>query len=197
MTDVAVRVVTGEAIRPFIPALARLRMTVFREYPYLYDGTEAYEASYLEDYARSREAVVVIAEQAGEIVGASTALPLVDHGESLAETFVALGLDPTRVFYFGESVLLAAYRGRGLGHAFFDRRETFARSLGRFTHTAFCAVDRPADHPMRPSGYVPHDAFWTKRGYEKQPTLKAEMAWKELAVAEERPHTLTFWLRSL
>ena len=64
MADVVVEVVTGEAIRPFIPALARLRMTVFREYPYLYDGTEAYEASYLEDYARSREAVVVLAAQA-------------------------------------------------------------------------------------------------------------------------------------
>lgn len=197
MTDVVVRSFTGEAIRPYIPALARLRMSVFREYPYLYDGTEAYEASYLEDYARSDTAVVVVAEHDGEVVGASTALPLRDHGEDLAAPFVSEGLDPTRVFYFGESVLLAPYRGRGLGHAFFDGREAFARSLGRFTHTAFCAVDRPVDHPMRPERYVPHDAFWTKRGYEKRPTLKASIAWKELTDVEERPHTLTFWLRAL
>ena len=40
-------------------------------------------------------------------------------------------------------------------------------ALGGFTHCAFCAVVRPPDHPLRPAGYVPLDAFWTARGYAK------------------------------
>ena len=38
-----IRTVAGDELVAAIPALARLRMTVFRDYPYLYDGSEAYE----------------------------------------------------------------------------------------------------------------------------------------------------------
>lgn len=195
--DVRIEPLRGEAIRPAIPALAALRIAVFREFPYLYDGTEAYEAEYLASYAASDEAVVVLAWCDGEIVGASTALPLVSHGESLATAFTAKGFDASRIYYFGESVLRASHRGRGIGHLFFDAREDNARLLGRFTHTAFCAVDRPADHPLRPAGYVPHDAFWSKRGYTKREDMKAHMAWKELGEDAETDHTLTFFVRPL
>lgn len=197
MSDVAVEAFSGQAIVPFIPALAALRIAVFREYPYLYDGTEAYEAEYLASYAASDDALVVIARDGDHVVGASTALPLLDHGEALGEALTAHGLDPSKVYYFGESVLDGAYRGRGIGHAFFDAREAKARALGRFTHTAFCAVDRPADHPRRPPGYAPHDVFWTKRGYVRQPAMKAKMAWKELDGDGEVAQTLTYWLRAI
>ncbi|WP_394701474.1 GNAT family N-acetyltransferase [uncultured Roseibium sp.] len=80
--------------------------------------------------------------------------------------FEEAGLDPAEVFYFAESVLDPDYRGRGIGHRFFDEREAHARSLGCST-AAFCAVIRPDDHPMRPEDYSPLDPFWTKRGYRK------------------------------
>ncbi len=38
-----VKSLTGEEIRTVLPALARLRMVVFRDWPYLYDGTLEYE----------------------------------------------------------------------------------------------------------------------------------------------------------
>ena len=56
---------------------------------------------------------------------------------------------------------------------FFDRREAQARSLGRFTHSAFCAVVRPPDHPLRPKDYVPLDAFWGRRGYDRADGMTA------------------------
>ncbi len=42
-----VKSLTGEEIGSVLPALARLRMIVFRDWPYLYDGTLEYEETYL------------------------------------------------------------------------------------------------------------------------------------------------------
>ena len=100
------------------------------------------------------------------------------------------------MFYFGESVLLAGYRGRGIGHAFFDRREAHARALGGFAMTAFAAVDRDPHDPRRPPGHRGNDAFWRGRGYERQPGMSMRLEWDELGVGP-RTHALTFWTRPL
>ena len=71
-----IRTVSGEELVAAIPALARLRMTVFRDYPYLYDGSEAYEAGYLRTYAASGAAMAVLAREGDTIVGASTGVPM-------------------------------------------------------------------------------------------------------------------------
>ena len=38
-----VALLTGTALGQVLPDLARLRITVFRDWPYLYEGTLAYE----------------------------------------------------------------------------------------------------------------------------------------------------------
>jgi hypothetical protein len=47
-----VRVLTGRdaALVERVQDLAQLRITVFREFPYLYDGDLAYEQNYLRTY---------------------------------------------------------------------------------------------------------------------------------------------------
>ncbi|HLL24828.1 MAG TPA: GNAT family N-acetyltransferase, partial [Kofleriaceae bacterium] len=57
---VGVERVVGDAIGPYLPALAALRIRVFREWPYLYDGSLAYEEAYLASYV-SPDAIVVLA----------------------------------------------------------------------------------------------------------------------------------------
>jgi GNAT superfamily N-acetyltransferase len=182
-------------VKPFIPDLARLRLEVFREYPYLYDGDEAYEATYLSTYTNSPKSFVVLVRDAEAVVGASTAIPLADV-EAFQKPFREHGYDLRTIFYFGESVLLPAYRGRGLGKRFFIERERRARA-GGFKCAAFCAVDRAADHPFRPASYIPLDAFWQRRGFVKQPALRATFSWKELHEPTESPKSMTFWLKQL
>jgi len=194
MSDLTVESVSGAAIEPYLADLAALRIEVFREYPYLYEGTLEYEAHYLRNYANAPNSLVVIARDGERVVGASTALPLTDHTEDVAPTFVAAGIDPARVYYFGESVLRASYRGRRIGHAFFDAREARAAELG-YDLTSFCAVERPADHPLRPANYVPHDAFWTKRGYIKRPDLRTHFAWRDIDERQETDKPMIFWIR--
>jgi len=189
--------VVGEEIRDIVPELARLRVAVFRAFPYLYDGDAAYEASYLQTYVRSPRAAVIVARAEGRIVGASTCLPLTDETENVIAPFLARGWDPASVFYFGESVLLPELRGQGVGVAFFAGREAHARALSTCDYAAFCAVQRPPDHPARPADYQPLDAFWTRRGFVKRPDLHCEMAWKDLGEADETSKALTFWVKSL
>ncbi|PYE54538.1 GNAT family N-acetyltransferase [Deinococcus yavapaiensis] len=186
----------GADIRAVVPQLARLRTTVFRDFPYLYDGDPAYEENYLATYVNSPRSVAVLVWHDDKAVGATTALPLVDETPQVRAPFEAAGIDVASVFYLGESVLLDAYRGRGLGVRFFQERESHAKKLG-FRVAAFCAVQRPADHPSRPKRYEPLDAFWHKRGYEKREDLTTTFSWQDVGEDHETAKLMTFWLKEL
>lgn len=192
-----VRPLNGPELQAALPDLARLRMEVFRDWPYLYDGTLDYERKYLDRFAHAKDAVIVAAVDGGRIIGCATGCPMRGHADEFAAPFEARGYNVDRLFYFGESVLLTPWRGRGLGHRFFDQREAHARALGRFTHTVFCAVVRPDDHPARPTGYRTLDAFWEKRGYQRLEGVLGAFAWKDVGVAEETEKTMQFWMRGL
>jgi len=194
---ITVRRLGGRDLGPWLDAVAALRTQVFRDWPYLYEGDPAYERDYLRAYAQSADSVVVLAFDGDQVVGASTGLPLADDSLEFRKPFLDAGRAVDEVFYFGESVLLPAWRGRGLGHRFFDEREAHASALGRFRLTAFCAVDRPADDPRRPAGHRGNETFWAKRGYQRQPGLTVRLAWRELGEDSPSEKPLTFWTRPL
>lgn len=176
--------------------LARLRITIFRAFPYLYDGDMDYERRYLATYLEADGAFIAGAFDGDELVGAATAAPLAGHKAEFAEPFARRGLDPDDFFYFGESVLLDDYRGQGIGVAFFDLREREAQRQG-FTQCLFSAVVRPPDHPMRPSGYTPLDAFWRNRGYERLDDLSTSYGWKDIGDDAETDKPMEYWVRAL
>jgi GNAT superfamily N-acetyltransferase len=192
-----VAALTGKDLAAGIAAVARLRITVFRHWPYLYDGTMDYETQYLSKFAQAEGAIIVAAFDGDTIVGCATAAPLTGVDDEFSAPFLDRKWDMARIFYCGESVLLPAYRGQGLGHAFFDHREAQARSLGGFTHSTFCAVVRPPNHPLRPMDYVPLDAFWHKRGYAKVDGMMARFAWKDIDQAAETAKPMQIWLKAL
>lgn len=119
-----------------------------------------------------------------------------DHAAEFAEPFRKRGFDLSSIYYFGESVLLPQWRGRGIGHAFFDGREAAARERG-FTTACFCAVIRPADHPMKPTEYRSLDQFWRKRGYSPVDGLVANFEWNDLSDGQSVKHPMQFWLKTL
>ena len=194
--NATVRLLEGEEIAQALGDLARLRIAVFAEYPYLYDGDEAYEAEYVREFAAEPGSVLAAAIDDGRVVGAATASPMEGQKAEFRRPLEERGYDVSRICYFGESVLLPQYRGQGIGHAFFDHREAAARAAGA-SHATFASVLRPAGHPARPDNYRPHDAFWTKRGYAKVPGLVTELAWKDHGEEAETFKPMQYWMRAL
>ncbi|TQS73324.1 GNAT family N-acetyltransferase [Rhodobacteraceae bacterium] len=190
------QVLTGRRLEAVLDDVAALRIEVFRDWPYLYDGTLEYERSYLEAYRDGAGGVVVGAFDGTTLVGAATGSPLLEHAPEFGCGFEKAGIDPATVFYCAESVLLAPYRGQGIGHAFFTAREDHARALG-YGFSAFCAVIRPQGHPLRPATYQPLDAFWMKRGYKPLPDVIARFDWKDIDQPHATSKNLQFWGRAL
>ena len=191
-----VEALTGPALEAALDDVARLRIAVFRAFPYLYDGDVNYERRYLQVYRESASALLVGAFDGERLVGAATGTPAEDHAGEFGAALAGTGLPLTDIFYCAESVLLPEYRGQGVGHRFFDLREAHARALGR-RHAAFCGVVRPDDHPARPEAYRPLDAFWRARGYAPVPGAVAEYAWRDIGAAEETRKPMQFWMRRL
>lgn len=189
-----VQILTGAALEAALGDVAALRIAVFRDFPYLYDGDEAYERRYLAAYRDAPGAILVGAFDGSRLVGASTGTPLAGHDPAFAAPVAEAGYDVDTVFYCAESVLLKPYRGQGVGHRFFDVREAHARALG-LTYSAFCGVVRPEDHPARTPDYWPLDDFWRRRGYTPIEGGIARFDWKEVGSADEISHELQFWIR--
>ncbi|MEQ8707534.1 MAG: GNAT family N-acetyltransferase [Rhodospirillales bacterium] len=194
MTDLVFRPLSGKALDAVIPDIARLRITVFRDWPYLYDGTAEYEAWYLRTLMQAEGNILVVCLDGNQIVGAATGAPLASQHEEFREPFERAGENTADWFYCAESVLLPGWRGRGAGHRFFDEREHHARSLG-FTRSTFCAVRRPDDHPMRPANYRPLDDFWKRRGYRPRPDRLTSFRWKDIGQPSETAKPMQFWTR--
>lgn len=180
------------AALPYLDDLARLRIEVFAEFPYLYDGSLDYERAYLKTFFEAKNSVLVLAFDGKKVVGAATGLPLQAETANIRQPFLEKNLDDSSIFYFSESVLLPQFRGRGLGHIFMGERLAFARKLG-FQQAVFCAIVRPAEHPRRPVGYRPLDDFWRKKGFEKLDGFTCQIAWQDLDEDFESEKTLQFW----
>lgn len=187
---------SGPEIALHLEALARVRMRVFRDWPYLYAGSLEYERQYLQTYLRCPGSLAVLVWDGGRCVGATTAIPLADESTEVRAPFEGVGLDVERIDYFGESVLLPEYRGLGLGVKFFELREAHARAQG-LNLCAFCAVERDDRDPARPVDYVPNDAFWRRRGYQPRPDLRTSFAWPDLGQEQSTEKPVSFWLKNL
>lgn len=197
MPELSITTLVGKDVRSYIKDLAKLRITVFREYPYLYDGSTAYEEKYLKVYENCPQSLMVIVQHEGRLVGASSGLPLTSAAEEFQAPFIQQGYDPKQIFYCGESMMLKPFRGRGIYPRFFQARENHARALGQFSTIAFCAVIRPPDHSLKPVGYRPLDGYWARLGYVKRPEMVCHFAWPDLGEAVESLKPMVFWVKPL
>jgi len=187
----------GAGILPYVDEIARLRITIFREFPYLYDGSEAYEQDYLKTYTESDDSIAVLIMDRNKLVGVSTGLPMEDEEDDFKRPFLERGYNPAAIFYCGESILEKEFRGRGIYKQFFEERESHARRLNRFQWICFCSVQRPAGHPLRPDDYRPLDHIWQTYGYEKHPELTTTYRWKDIDEKTESDKPMVFWVKEL
>lgn len=191
-------VLTQDQILACINEVARLRIAVFREYPYLYDGSMAYEAQYLHKFSRTSDSlVVVLKNQDGQIVGALTGLPLIHEEANVTAPFVDQQLDLNGVFYISEILIYQAYRNKGFGKQMMQAAEAFVQRLERYQRLALATVVREKDHPLMPAGYRDSAPFWLLHGYQPQPDLICTIAWQQIDQDHETSQPLMFWTKDL
>lgn len=196
MQEIKVMTCQGSEISDYIEALARLRIRVFRDFPYLYAGDLGYEADYLGRYAANPASFFVLAFDQDALVGAATGQPLKDEVDEFRRPFEAQGIAFRDVFYYGESVLDHTYRGQGIGKCFMAEREQHANRQG-FKIAAFCAVERPDGHPLKPANYQPLHGFWQAQNYQRRPELKTTFAWQDIGESGESDKPMVFWTKPL
>lgn len=197
MTDIHVRSFTGSGIKPYLHSIAKLRMEVFREYPYFEETDLDQETQYLRKLCSSKESIGVLIFDNNTLVGVSLGYPLTIEEPSLLLPFKECNLDIESYFFFGDSALLSNYRGRGIGHHFFDARETHVVHQKKFKHICFCVPDCPETDSRKPKDSISLLDFWRKRGYIQHPEMKCYLSWK--AIDEEHPteKKMNFWFKEL
>lgn len=180
-----------------VEQVASLRISVFREWPYLYDGTLDYERGYIAKLAAAEGAVIIAARDGDRIVGVSTGMPLLSEHEELIAPFRGSAYAPEEVFYGAETVMLPAYRGQGIYRGFLEKRRDHARRLGGFRWETFCGVLRPADHPLFDPAIPPLDPVWVHFGYRRVEGLLTGFSWQDVGEAAETEKKMQFWIRAL
>lgn len=187
----------GRDIEKVIESVAKLRIAVFREYPYLYDGDISYEEKYLQTYLKCARSVVGVEKVDGVVVGATTALPFTEGQEQLQKVFTDAGYNVEEFFYFGESVVLPEFRSGGIGQRFMDLRLQEARAYPEYSKVCFCAVSRAENDPKKPLHYKGPASLWLRNGFVQRKDLVSSMRWKEIGedIGTEKP--MQFWIKEL
>lgn len=190
----SIRLVTGADVADCLEGLATLRLEIFREYPYLYAGSREEELAYLKRYAETPNVCVALAEQGGEVIGAGTGIPLSVEEARMQAGFATAGPDTSDIYYIGEILLYPGYRNSRFGSRLFGLLEDHARSLGPYRRLGCATVERPDDHPLRPSDYLPIERFLARHRFSPLAGTPSSLAWRETD-GVVREHPMRCWIR--
>lgn len=193
--DIQTQCVSGKEITNYIHEMGTLRVDMFHEYPYLYEGTLAYEEEYLNIYAQSDNSLIVMVRDKEKLVGMLTGLPLADWFDIVFDPFEKAGYNPSDVYYIGEGMLLEPYRGKFSYTPLIEKQEVIAKRVGA-KYISFCTVNRPDNHPQKPKDYRPLNGVWKRLGYRECGVI-AEFEWTDVGETQPTKKPMQFWLKKL
>jgi GNAT superfamily N-acetyltransferase len=194
--EICEQLLTGAAIADAVDDLATLRLEIFPEYPYLYQGRREDELAYLGSYAEAPDACVILARDGLTVIGAATGMPLVHEDAQMSDAYAGTAFPLGQVYYVGELLFRPDYRNCGLGRRLLDRLENHIRSLGGYRYLTCATVERPDDHPLRPYDYIPITRFLARTGFVRLPGVTTNFTWCEID-GVKRDHPMQFWSKEL
>ncbi len=188
------QVLTGAAIADGRDDVATLRLEIFREYPYLYQGRREDELEYLGTYAAAPDACVILAYDGDAVIGAVAGMPLIHENLQMIDAFAGTTFPLDEVYYVGELLFRPAYRNCGLGRKLLDRLESHICSLDRYRTLTCATVERPDDHPLRPRDYIAITKFLARTDFAQLTGVKTSFTWREID-GVKRDHLMQFWFK--
>jgi len=194
--EITEQLLTGAAIADALDDLATLRLDIFPEYPYLYQGGREDELTYLGTYAEAPDACVIIAYDGSAIIGAATGMPLIHEDAQMLDAFAGTTFPLIEVYYVGELLFRPAYRHCGLGQKLLARLESHIRSRGHYRMLTCATVERPDNHPLRPRYYTPITRFLARTGFARLSGVATSFMWREID-GVKRDHPMQFWSKDL
>ncbi|MBI3771803.1 MAG: GNAT family N-acetyltransferase [Gammaproteobacteria bacterium] len=186
------RIIHGTEIKNHIETLGRFRIEIFREYPYLYEGSLEYERKYLSRYSRNPNSILVMIPDEKGLVGACTGVPLLEESQEFKALFAGESLH--EIYYIGEVMVRANARGKGIG------TKLLATALSaidpeKYKTICLAAVDRGNNHPSCPKQYAAPDSLWRKFGFEKHEHLVVTFTWKDVGDVVETEKPMQVWVK--
>ncbi len=194
--NVTIKPLFGEQIHKHLEEFAHLRINIFKNYPYLYNGNINYEKDYLNAYLQSQNSVLIGAFYNNELVGGATAILMQDSYPEVKQPFLAQNYNINNIVYFGESVLLDRFQNSGIGHKFFIHRELFALSYKNVNYTTFCHVVRDSNS-LNITNTIDNKlyALWNSHRYFKDKNLTSFFSWQDIGEKNETQKTMQFMLK--
>jgi hypothetical protein len=195
----------GKDVTPFIDQISHLRIQIFREYPYLYQGDLDYEKNYMAAYATDPRALFAMAFNKDKVIGAITGIPLNSHSEIVREVkkkALSIGLPVSLYYYIGEALLLPEYRDNGIGrliHTAYLDIENIIRQQG-FQYASILTVKREENDTRKPENYRELEKIWSYLGFQKIPELETKYHWNTLLSDEKCEcieNAMDFWQKPL
>lgn len=196
-SNIRVETFIGSEITPYIDALAHLRITIFREYPYLYEGSLVYEKRYLSKFANSNQSLVIILFDGDRVVGALSAVPLSEEAEEVKAPFIAQGIDTSHYLYLSEVLFLKEYRGLKKFPLVYKQFCHYVDQNRWIKHIMLLTIDRKKDDPRMPAGYRSLDLLWERHGFRIEKTLSSEMSYREIGESKETPKPFLCWVKDV
>ncbi len=195
-TGITEQLLTGAAVSDALTDLASLRLDIFTEYPYLYQGRREDELTYLATNAEAPEACAILAYDGLTVIGAVTGMPLDHEDARMLDAFAGTTFPLKEIYYVGELLFRPAFRNCGLGQKLLARMEHYIQSLGSYRKITCATVVRPEDHPLCPCDYIPISRFLARTGFARLSGVATYYTWRETD-GIKRDHAMQFWIKDL
>ena len=182
----------GEKIKDVIDELGNFRITIFKEYLYLYDGNLDYERKYLSRYGNISDSILLLVRNKEGILGAATGIPLVNDEPEFTEPFKDKNLD--EIFYIGELMIRKDNRSKGIGTLLLKNMLDLI-DKNQFKTVCLYTVDRGNNHPLKPDFYQSPDSLWRKFGFEKHSSHIVYFSWRDLGNVVETEKPMNVWIK--
>lgn len=172
-----------------------MRIAIFKEFPYLYEGNIESEKEYLDVFFNSQKSLILLVFDGDKVVGCSSVVPLDEESDTIQKPFLDRNIDPKDYLYIGEAMIKKPYRNLGILGKFFVPAYNNHAKIHGFKHLVFITVNRAHSHPQRPSDYRNLEPIWQHFGYKLMPGMFVKASWLQSDTLKEEENELGVWIK--